>query len=75
MQRDPLVDAGRLLGAIEGASLTGSELRGFLRDKLAPFEMPRKIEFGDEFPLTITGKARKYVMRERMAVKLGRNAG
>ena len=37
--------------------------------------MPRYIKFVEEFPLTITGRVRKYVMRERMAEKLGRKAG
>ena len=40
----------------EGATLTGAELRSFLGDKLAPFEIPRRVEFIDEIPKTIIGK-------------------
>ena len=40
----------------EGTSLTGGALRQFLKDKLAPFEMPRRVEFRDSLPLTFIGK-------------------
>ena len=40
----------------EGATLTGAELRSFLGDKLAPFEIPRRVAFIDEIPKTIIGK-------------------
>ena len=40
----------------EGASLTGGALRQFLKDKLAPFEMPRRVEFRDSLPQTFIGK-------------------
>ena len=40
----------------EDVTLTGTELRGFLKDKLAPFEVPRKVEFRDEIPKTLVGK-------------------
>ncbi len=40
----------------EGASLTGGGLRQFLKDKLAPFEMPRRVEFRDSLPKTFIGK-------------------
>ncbi len=40
----------------EGVTLTGTELRGFLKDKLAPFEIPRKVEFRQEIPKTLVGK-------------------
>ncbi|WP_119461981.1 alpha/beta fold hydrolase [Rhodospirillaceae bacterium SYSU D60014] len=43
----------------EGASVTAAELRAFLRDKLAPFQMPRQIEFRDELPKTLIGKISK----------------
>lgn len=51
----------------EGEKLTASELRGFLKDKLASFEMPRRIEFTDEIPKTLLGKPlrRELVAREQ----------
>lgn len=39
-----------------GATLSGADLRGFLKDLLAPFEIPRKVEFVEEIPKTLVGK-------------------
>jgi long-chain acyl-CoA synthetase len=39
-----------------GATLTAAELRAFLKDQLAPFEQPRRIEFRDTLPHTLMGK-------------------
>jgi long-chain acyl-CoA synthetase len=51
----------------EGALLTAGELRAFLRDKLAPFEQPKAIEFRDELPLTWLGKpSRRDLVAEEM---------
>ena len=43
----------------EGATLTAGELREFLNERLAPFELPRKIEFRDSLPHTFMGKISK----------------
>lgn len=40
-------------------SLTGADLRAFLKDKLAPFEIPRKVEFRADLPKTLVGKISK----------------
>ncbi len=40
----------------EGVTLTGTELRRFLKDQLAPFEIPRKVEFREDIPKTLVGK-------------------
>jgi long-chain acyl-CoA synthetase len=51
----------------EGTLLTAGELRAFLRDKLAPFEQPKAIEFRDELPLTWLGKpSRRDLVAEEM---------
>jgi long-chain acyl-CoA synthetase len=51
----------------EGAKLTAGELRQFLRDKLAPFEQPKAIEFRAELPLTWLGKpSRRALVAEEM---------
>ncbi len=39
-----------------GESLNAGELKRFLKDKLAPYEQPRRIEFRDELPKTFIGK-------------------
>jgi long-chain acyl-CoA synthetase len=51
----------------EGTELSASELREFLRDKLAPFEQPKAIEIRDELPLTWLGKpSRRALVAEEM---------
>ncbi|NKB55980.1 MAG: AMP-binding protein [Alphaproteobacteria bacterium] len=42
-----------------GETLTAGKLRAFLKDKLAPFEMPRRVEFRDALPKTLIGKIAK----------------
>ncbi len=39
-----------------GEALKPGELKRFLKDKLAPYELPRRIEFRDELPVTYIGK-------------------
>jgi long-chain acyl-CoA synthetase len=39
-----------------GSELKAGELKRFLKDKLAPYEQPRRIEFRDELPKTFIGK-------------------
>lgn len=57
----------------QGESATEDEIREFCKGKLAHFKIPRYIRFVDEFPLTVTGKVQKFVMREQMADELGLN--
>jgi long-chain acyl-CoA synthetase len=47
-----------------GREITGEMLKGFLRDKLSPMEMPREFEFRDApLPKTLIGKlSRKDVV-------------
>ena len=49
-------------------TLTLGDLKAFLRDKLAPFEMPRSIAFRETLPRTLIGKvSRKDLIAEEMA--------
>ena len=51
-----------------GESISAAELRRFLRDKLAPFETPRRIEFRDTLPKTLIGKlSKKELIAEEIA--------
>jgi fatty-acyl-CoA synthase len=54
-----------------GEALTADEVREFCRDQIAHYKVPRHIRFVDEFPMTVTGKMQKFIMRERMAAELG----
>jgi len=56
----------------EGEEATGEELREFCRDKIAHFKIPRYFKFVDSFPMTVTGKIQKYIMRERSIKELGK---
>ncbi len=52
-------------------SLTADELREFCKEQIAHFKIPRHVEFMDDFPMTVTGKVQKYILRERVTRKLG----
>ena len=47
-----------------GAQATEEELKGFVKDRLAPYKYPRVIEFIDELPKTATGKIQRFRLRE-----------
>ncbi len=57
-----------------GQTLTAADLKRFLRDKLAPYEQPKKIEFRDELPRTFIGKLsrRDLIAEEIRRVNEGR---
>ncbi|HET6196929.1 MAG TPA: AMP-binding protein, partial [Acetobacteraceae bacterium] len=54
-----------------GETLTADDVRDFCRDQIAHYKVPRHIRFVDEFPMTVTGKIQKFIMRERMTNELG----
>jgi benzoate-CoA ligase len=50
-----------------GQSATESDLKAFVKDRLAPYKYPRAIEFVDDLPKTATGKIQRFRLREREA--------
>jgi acetyl-CoA synthetase len=42
-----------------------AELQEHVKQRLAPYQMPREVEFVDHLPLTSTGKIRRHVLRAR----------
>ncbi len=48
----------------DGAAATESDLKAFVKDRLAPYKYPRLIEFVDELPKTATGKIQRFKLRE-----------
>jgi fatty-acyl-CoA synthase len=54
-----------------GESATEEDIREFCRGRIAHYKVPRYVRFVDEFPMTVTGKAQKYLMRKRMVEVLG----
>jgi fatty-acyl-CoA synthase len=53
-----------------GSSLTEDALKDFCRDRISHFKIPRYVRFVNEFPMTVTGKIQKFVMREVMSQEL-----
>ncbi len=54
-----------------GVSVTEEEIREFCRGQIAHYKVPRYVRFVDSFPLTISGKVQKYLLREHLRVELG----
>jgi fatty-acyl-CoA synthase len=54
-----------------GESLTESEVRCYCEGQIARYKIPRYIRFVADFPMTVTGKAQKFAMREHMMKELG----
>ena len=55
----------------EGQTPTDEDIRNFCRGKIATVKIPRYIRFSDGYPMTVTGKAQKYKMREISIAELG----
>ena len=54
-----------------GAEMDAAELRAFCDGRIAHQKVPRHVRFVDEFPMTVTGKMQKYLMRAAMEDELG----
>jgi fatty-acyl-CoA synthase len=57
--------------ARDGAQLDEEAVRAFCRGRLAHYKVPRYVVLTDEFPMTVTGKVQKYVLREQAVERLG----
>jgi fatty-acyl-CoA synthase len=53
----------------DGANATEEEIRAFCRGQIAHFKIPRYVLFVDAYPMTVTGKVQKFVMRETMTMQ------
>ena len=56
-----------------GQTLTEDEVKQFCRDEIAHYKVPRYVQFVDSFPMTVTGKIQKFVMRQQIKQALGLN--
>ena len=54
----------------EGQSMTEDELKAFCNDQITHFKIPRHVRFVTEYPMTVTGKIQKFVMRDQMVAAL-----
>jgi fatty-acyl-CoA synthase len=55
------------------AQLSLEELQQFCKGKIADYKIPRFLKIVDSFPMTVTGKIQKFVMRETSTRELGRS--
>ncbi|MCC5885692.1 MAG: AMP-binding protein [Gammaproteobacteria bacterium] len=53
------------------AALDEGAVLAFCREQIAHYKVPRYIRFVDDFPMTVTGKLQKFLMREAMVEALG----
>jgi fatty-acyl-CoA synthase len=58
-----------------GAPLDAAGVRRFCEGQIAHYKIPRYVKFVDAFPLTVTGKVQKYLIREQMKRELGVEEG
>ena len=53
----------------EGAELTEAALLAALQGKIAPFKIPKKVVFVEDFPRNTTGKILKKELKEKLSAK------
>ena len=46
----------------------------FCRDQIAHYKIPRYVRFVDAFPMTVTGKIQKFLIREQMVAELAKHS-
>jgi fatty-acyl-CoA synthase len=54
----------------DGENATAEEIRAFCQGQIAHYKVPRYVKFVDGFPMTVTGKIQKFLMREQMIEEL-----
>ncbi len=55
---------------VEGAIITGDELRDFVRDQVADYKVPDLVRFFDTFPLTGSGKVKRRELTQVVGLEL-----
>ena len=48
----------------DGEIATAEEIRAFCQGQIAHYKVPRYVKFVDGFPMTVTGKIQKFLMRQ-----------
>ena len=54
----------------DGMAATEEDIREFCRGQIAHYKVPRHVRFVESFPLTISGKVQKYLLREHLRAEL-----
>lgn len=55
----------------DGAVASEDDIRAFCRGQITHFKIPRHVRFVETYPMTVTGKVQKFVMRDVMKAELG----
>jgi fatty-acyl-CoA synthase len=55
----------------DGETADAEEIRAFCQGQIAHYKIPHHVRFVEAFPMTVTGKIQKFVMREAMVAELG----
>jgi fatty-acyl-CoA synthase len=55
----------------DGEAASVEEIRAFCQGQIAHYKIPRYVKFVDGFPMTVTGKIQKFLMRQQMIDELG----
>ncbi len=53
------------------ATASADEIREFCRGKIAHYKIPKYVLVVDAYPMTVTGKVQKYLLREQAVAELG----
>ncbi len=53
-----------------GETADAEEIRAFCKGQIAHYKVPRYIKFVDSFPMTVTGKIQKFLMRQQSIEEL-----
>jgi fatty-acyl-CoA synthase len=54
-----------------GMQADEDEIRQFCQGQIAHYKIPRYVRFVPGFPMTVTGKIQKYLLRQQVATELG----
>jgi fatty-acyl-CoA synthase len=54
----------------DGHEATDDDVKDFCRGTIAHFKVPRYVLFVDDFPMTVTGKIQKYLLRDQAIEQL-----
>ena len=54
-----------------GMEASEDEIREFCKGQIAHYKIPRHIRFVSGFPMTVTGKIQKYLLRQQVTTELG----
>ena len=57
-------EVGAFIILQQGATVNEEDVRDFCRGKISRFKIPKYVFFEESFPLTLSGKVQKYILRD-----------